>query len=130
MIHRDGYDGPITFECDSCGGSIDTECEEFSDAMSMMKEEGWSVRKVGGDWVHLCSFDCQKKVTRANKPTLPKVHKMSRSDALVWLGLQSDANPNDIKATYRRLIAAYHPDHGGTNALAQLLNEAYEILKK
>ena len=129
MIHRNGYNGPITFECDVCHDSIDTKTDDFRDALSFAKDSGWIVKKIEDNWFHFCTFTCQKEATRSNSPKLPKVHQMNRDDALAWLGLSTTASKDEIKLAYRRLINVCHPDHGGTTSLAQLLNEVYDILK-
>jgi hypothetical protein len=130
MIHRDGYNGPITFECDACEeAQLDTGHDDFKEALAALRHEGWTVRKIGQDWFHFCSFECQKQTTRENKPELPKVHNMSRSDAARWLGLPDHPDKEQTKQAYRRIIQLCHPDKGGTTALGQLINEAYDILK-
>lgn len=44
------------------------------------------------------------------------------------LGLNIDAEHEEIKAAYRILAQRYHPDKGGAAAEFQLIQEAYEIL--
>lgn len=44
------------------------------------------------------------------------------------LHVQSDAPPEVIKAAYRALIATRHPDVGGDEYQAMLLNDAYAVL--
>jgi hypothetical protein len=58
-IDRDGFNGPITFCCDSCGDLDETRCAEFSGALAKVKSHGWVARKVGDDWLHYCG-DCGK----------------------------------------------------------------------
>ena len=53
---------------------------------------------------------------------------MSRAEALRVLGLKDGASPADIKAAHRRLMAQVHPDHGGTDYLAQQINQAKDVL--
>jgi len=53
---------------------------------------------------------------------------MSRAEALRLLGLKDGATPADIKAAHRRLMAQVHPDHGGTDYLAQQINQAKDVL--
>ena len=53
---------------------------------------------------------------------------MSRDEALRILGVESDASPEAIKAAYHRLMAALHPDKGGSTYLAAKLNEAKDRL--
>lgn len=53
---------------------------------------------------------------------------MSRLEALRLLGLDDRADPPLIRATYRRLMRQHHPDHGGSNHAAALLNVARDTL--
>ena len=53
---------------------------------------------------------------------------MSRDEALQILGLKPGATEADIKAAHRRLMAAAHPDHGGSDWIAARLNQARDVL--
>jgi DnaJ homolog subfamily C member 19 len=53
---------------------------------------------------------------------------MSRGEALEVLGLGSQPTREEVLAAHRRLIQKLHPDRGGSNYLAQQLNEAKERL--
>ena len=130
MIHRAKYDGPITFECNVCHEELETETNDFKEAMSTLKENGWSARKIGENWFHVCSFECNKEITRENQPPIPSSVNMSKKDALAWLGLEEKATRDDAKTAWKRVIQMCHPDKGGTNALAQVINMAYEVLKR
>ena len=44
------------------------------------------------------------------------------------LGVSMTATADDIRAAHRRLIAKIHPDAGGTQALAEKINDARSIL--
>lgn len=44
------------------------------------------------------------------------------------LGIRHDANADEIKAAYRRLLRRVHSDVGGTDALFQYVHQAYEVL--
>lgn len=57
-IEREGWDGPITFCCDSCGELDETHCSDFPSALAKYKAHGGVARKVGDDWQHLCK-DCK-----------------------------------------------------------------------
>lgn len=55
----------------------------------------------------------------------------TREDALAIMGLGREAGKvteADVQRAYRRLVKQVHPDVGGTDALFQMLNRAYEIL--
>lgn len=53
---------------------------------------------------------------------------MSREVAFKTLGLKMDASPQEIKTAHRRLMANMHPDHGGSDYLAQQINRARDVL--
>lgn len=53
---------------------------------------------------------------------------MSREEALKVLGLDDGASPDDIRAAHRRLMAALHPDRGGSDYLAAKINQARDVL--
>lgn len=53
--NRWGFDGEITFECDSCGEELHTDMVDFTSAKDMAKDNGWKNRKNTGDeWENLC----------------------------------------------------------------------------
>lgn len=49
---------------------------------------------------------------------------MSAAEALRILGLEPGATPEDVRAAHRRLMKKVHPDLGGSDALAALINAA------
>lgn len=53
---------------------------------------------------------------------------MSRQDAADILGLDIDANKDEIKIAHKRLIQKLHPDRGGSDALARQINMAKDVL--
>ena len=53
---------------------------------------------------------------------------MSRLEALRLLGLDDKADLRLIRAAYTRLMRQHHPDHGGSNQAAVLLNAARDTL--
>lgn len=53
---------------------------------------------------------------------------MTRSEALEVLGLDAEASADDISAAHRRLIAAAHPDKGGSDWMAAKINQARAVL--
>lgn len=48
-----GYD----LICDNCGEIVE-DFDEFMEAVTYAKEEGWRTIKNGNDWYHLCP-DCK-----------------------------------------------------------------------
>lgn len=53
---------------------------------------------------------------------------MTRDEAYRILGLEAGASEQQIRAAYRRLIVAFHPDRGGSPFLAALINRARDVL--
>jgi len=53
MIDRQNG-GIIYVECDSCDEVLDTETKDFEEARSIMRREGWKVRKIADEWLHGC----------------------------------------------------------------------------
>lgn len=53
----------------------------------------------------------------------------TREKALQVLGLEKDANDEDIQKAYKKLMQKLHPDHEGSEWIAAKLNEARDFLK-
>ncbi len=58
----------------------------------------------------------------------PRGGGMSQAEALEVLGLKPGASAEEIKAAHRRLMAAAHPDRGGSDWIAARLNQARDVL--
>ncbi|HEY6081044.1 MAG TPA: DnaJ domain-containing protein [Polyangiaceae bacterium] len=54
---------------------------------------------------------------------------MTREEALRVLGLREGASQEAIRDAHRNLIKKVHPDHGGSDVLAQQVNEAKRVLE-
>jgi len=54
---------------------------------------------------------------------------MTRAEALRVLGLREGATRDAIIDAHRALIKKVHPDHGGSDLLAQQVNEAKRVLQ-
>jgi len=61
---------------------------------------------------------------RPIRPTIPA----DKTAARAVLGLDADANADEIRAAHRRLIAAVHPDRGGSAELTRRVNAARDTL--
>jgi hypothetical protein len=64
---------------------------------------------------------------KAQSPAPGSSH-MTRAQALQVLGLQEGASAAEIKAAHRRLMTHLHPDVGGSDFLAQQINQARDVL--
>lgn len=53
---------------------------------------------------------------------------MSREEAYAILGLAPGADEAAVKAAHRKLMASFHPDRGGSDYLASLINRARDLL--
>jgi len=54
---------------------------------------------------------------------------MSLDEAYRFMGLSSNASPEDVKGAYRKLSLKYHPDRGGDLVKMQKLNVARETIE-
>ena len=60
----------------------------------------------------------------------PKRAAMGEAEARKVLGVGRDADSDAVRAAHRRLVAAVHPDRGGSAELTRQLNAARDTLLK
>jgi DnaJ-domain-containing protein 1 len=63
---------------------------------------------------------------RRNAPQPP----IDEKEARAILGVDRAADADAIRAAHRRLVAAVHPDRGGSAELARRINVARDVLLK
>jgi hypothetical protein len=95
---------------------------QSSDADSARLLETFLDRTRGADWRARAEAG-----PRASGPAPPS-GELSRADALAVLGLAGEPDRDTIVRAHRRLMQQYHPDHGGSDYLAALINRAKERL--
>ena len=42
--------------CEGCDRRFEGHTEEYADVWTQAKAEGWEIRRVSGQWVHLCPW--------------------------------------------------------------------------
>ena len=62
------------------------------------------------------------------EPRVEKRQAMTRTKAAEILGISEQASEAEIRAAHKELMKRNHPDHGGSPYLAQMLNQARDIL--
>jgi len=68
--------------------------------------------------------------TRESQDVPRRIADLDGHDAYQVLGVRPDAAPEEIKVAWRRELARTHPDLGGSDDRAQLVNCAYEVLTR
>jgi len=97
---------------------LDLLGEAQADADSARLVESYLERRAPG-W---------REQQHQQQQSAPPSGTMTRAEALRVLGLAEGASKADIKAAHRRLMAQVHPDHGGSDYLAQQINAAKDLL--
>ncbi len=103
--------------------------ELFDEALHLSPDtlpllEAYCAGRFGPQWRAQFGFDEQ-----AHSQHSASTH-LSLSDALQILGLEKNASQDDVIKAHRRLIQKFHPDRGGTNYLAHIINEAKTVVLK
>ncbi|GAB6053325.1 DnaJ domain-containing protein [Magnetospira thiophila] len=87
--------------------------------------EAYLDRARTGDW--RTRYQEKNQGSRDRRPGFSS-DAMDRAEAARILGVAATASTAEIKAAYHRLIAAVHPDHGGSDYLAAKINRAKDVL--
>jgi hypothetical protein len=78
-----------------------------------------------GDWRD--SNDSRAQGAGAGPQVRPAT-TMDRAEALRVLGLAEGVGPDEVRAAHRSLMQRFHPDRGGSDYLAAMINEAKRVL--
>ena len=70
----------------------------------------------------------EAKRRRPRPAARPATGVMTPDEARAVLGVGNQASRDEIRAAYLRLMAAAHPDHGGSDWLASRINQARDVL--
>ncbi|KAK8919232.1 Mitochondrial import inner membrane translocase subunit TIM14-3 [Platanthera zijinensis] len=71
------------------------------------------------------------------RPVVPRMRKfyeggfqpsMTRREASLILGIRENTPPDKIREAHRKVMAANHPDAGGSHYLASKINEAKDMM--
>ena len=58
-IDRDFEDCSVT--CDMCGKTKTVDSMDYSDINEELRSEGWIIKKIDGEWLEFCCYDCYRK---------------------------------------------------------------------
>ena len=97
---------------------------KMQDADSLRLLDAWLDRN-DPDWRN--SAEGNQERDAQGEPELAS-GAMTREEALRILGLGEDASEQEIRSAYKQLMQKLHPDLGGSDYLASVVNRAKEIL--
>jgi len=66
--------------------------------------------------------------TQVPPSSAPANQTMSRQDAADILGVDINANKDEVRLAHKKLMQKIHPDRGGSDALAKQINQAKDVL--
>ncbi|PID42813.1 MAG: molecular chaperone DnaJ [Gammaproteobacteria bacterium] len=93
--------------------------------------EAYCAGRFGPTWRQQFGFDHAAGAESSNggkSSTGARGNSLSVNDALQILGLEKGATKKQVIAAHRKLIQKFHPDRGGSNYLAHMINEAKSVL--
>ncbi|MBC55034.1 MAG: molecular chaperone DnaJ [Gammaproteobacteria bacterium] len=101
---------------------VASECRQDPDSLQLLEAY---LDRMFPDWREHASADADS--ARGPRPAGDE-SAMTETLALEILGLGSDATREEITAAHRRLMQKMHPDRGGSDYLAQRINQARDFL--
>lgn len=97
-----------------------SECRQDTDSIRLLEAY---LDRMFPDWrEHAGADNTQRSRSRGDDSA------MTQALALEILGLGDDASREEITAAHRRLMQKMHPDRGGSDYLAQRINQARDFL--
>lgn len=78
---------------------------------------------------HLARFEDKEEFVQAPYPN-PNDFRITASEPLAILDLDTGATQAQIKAAYKRMTMKHHPDRGGSAAEFRKIRAAYEVLRR
>ncbi len=97
------------------------ECRDDSDSIQILEAY---LDRAHPDWREQASGDQQSSGDTGRSSD----SAMTDAEALAILGLEAGASEDDIVRAHRRLMQKMHPDRGGSDYLAQRINQARDFL--
>lgn len=97
-----------------------SECRQDPDSIQLLEAY---LDRMFPDWQAQADADGSERSRSTGNDSA-----MTDALALEILGLGSDATRQDITAAHRRLMQKMHPDRGGSDYLAQRINQARDFL--
>ena len=90
-----------------------------------------SIPNLFGVLIGLLPFLMEYKNRNLNQSPAPSKHdEISEEEALEILGLDKNANEDEIKASFKNLVNKNHPDKGGSSYITNKLVSARDVLLK
>lgn len=53
--------GDCDVTCDMCEKSKTVDSTNYSDINDELRSEGWIIKKIDGEWLEFCCYDCYRK---------------------------------------------------------------------
>lgn len=73
--------GDISWSCDECPETLETERRNFDASLRVLEKEGWKLIRRSGEWQNLCP-ECKHKAERPPSSLLSSSRKKSIADKL------------------------------------------------